>query len=210
MLLKEDFRKIRRRCSENLNVTCGISLSKDIKDKISTAQDLYDLFDVTCHCKQYWNWMNIRVIEKMASKCQEAMKLIDQYKEKVFSKKVKEVISEIPNLEIPADKYTEVKEKWNKEYDDLMIKDVVKRWNEIEKVLEAEGEILFKNITFGCVEICWLIPNSLVEHAVSLATKTQCVNHEDHSAIDNQEFLSESMSFKIGDVVIKDAFTSKL
>ena len=208
-LEKEDFKKIRRRCLENLNVACGMSLSQDVKDDISKAQDLDDLFEATCSSR---NWMNIRVIEKMAGKCEKAKKLIGEYKDNVYSRKVKEVVSEIPDLEVPADKFTEVKEKWDMEFDDLKIKDLVKRWNEIEKILEAEGSMLFNKITVGCVNICWLIPNDLVEHAVHLATKSLPVKHDDHdqSATENQEFYSKSLSLEIGDkVIIEDTITSK-
>ena len=147
----------------------------------------------------------------MAGNCEKAHKLIDDYKEEVFSRKVSDVMSEISNLEVPTDKHTEVKEKWNKEFDDLLLRDIVKRWNEIEKLLEAEGKMLFKNITAGCVEICWLLPNDLVEHAVYVATfhSSQPVEHKGHSPNTYQEFLSGSLFLKIGLVIIKDSITSK-
>ena len=205
VLKNQDFRKVRRKCLENLDIVGGISLSEDVEDKINKANDLYDLFDVTCRCKSHWNWMNIRVIEKMASNCSEAEQLIDQYKDEVFSRKVKDVVSEIPNLEVPADKYTEVKEKWNKKFDDLRIKDVVKRWDEIEKILKAEGIMLIKSISTGCVEICWLLPNDIVKDAIRLATSSQPRENGDQSATIHQAFLSESLSFQIGDVIIKES-----
>ena len=211
VLNKEDFRKVRRKCLENLNVPGGISLSADIMLKISSTKDLYDLFEIMCLCKAYWNWMNIRIIEKMAGNSVEAKTLIDQYKNEVFSRKVKDVMLEISNLEVPTDKYTEVKEKWNKEFDDLRIKDIVKRWSEIEKMLEAQGTMLFKNIMAGCVEICWLLPNDLVEHAIySTTSASQCSELEDQST-NYQEFYSDSelLSLQIGDVIIKDRDTSK-
>ena len=62
--------------------------------------------------------------------------MIEKYKNKVFSKKVQDVISEIPDLKVPTDKYTKVEEKWNKDFDDLTIRDVVGRWSEIEKSLK--------------------------------------------------------------------------
>ena len=206
VLNREDFRKVRRKCIENLDVPGGISLSTDIINKIHNANDLYDLFDVTCLCKPYWNWMNIRLIEKMGIS-EEAEKLIVQYKNEVFSRKVKDLMLEISYVEVPTDKYTEVKDKLNKEFDNLRIKDVVKRWGEIEKILEAEGSMLFKAITAGCVEICWLLPNDLVERAVYLATSIQ---FEDQSATNYQEFYFESLSLKIGDVIIKDTNRGKL
>ena len=210
VLNREDFRKVRRKCLENLNVPGGITLSTEIINKISNTKDLYDLFDVTCLCKPYWNWMNIRIIEKMVGISEEAEKLIEQYKNEVFCRKVKDLMLEISNLEVPMDKYTEVKDKWNKEFDDLRIKDVVKRWGEIEKILEAEGTMLFKTITAGCVEICWLLPNDLVERAIYLATSIQFGEREDQSATNYQNFYSKSLSLKIGDIIITNIIKSKL
>ena len=51
--------------------------------------------------------MNIRVIEKWPVTVQKQnIILIKQYKDEVFSRKVKDVILEIPNLEVPKDKNT--------------------------------------------------------------------------------------------------------
>ena len=168
---KENFNKVQRKCLENLNVVGGLSLSVDVEDKVENARNLGDLFKIMCRrCRPYWNWMNIRILEKMAGNSLAAKRLIDEYKKKVYSKKLKDVISEISDLEIPADKYTEVKEKWKKDFNEVLIGDIVKRWNEIEKKLGVEKTMLLKSVTEGCVEICWLVPNDLVDHAIHSAT----------------------------------------
>ena len=198
LLKEEDFNKIRRRCLENLNVPGGISIPTETIDKICVANDLYRLFDVMClNCKPYWNWMNIRILEKMVGVSKNAEKLIDQYKNEVFSRKVKDLMLEISNLEVPKDKFTKIKDKWGKDFDHLTIKDVVVRWTKIEEMLEAEGAMLFETITSGCVEICWLIPNNLVEHAIHLTTTNQ-------STTDYHEFYSETLSLKLGEIIITD------
>lgn len=202
---ENNFRKVRRNCMQNVNVTAAISLSKNILDEIYNASDFDELFDVLCRT-QYWNWMNIKILEKMAGDCVAAKVLINQYKSKVFSRKVKDVISEIPTMQIPADKYTEVKEKFDKDFDDLTIKDVVKQWSEIEKRLNVKEAMLLKSITGGCVEICWLLPNLLVEHAINSATNEQPVKHNNSSENSTQD---EVLYLKIGDTVIKDIIISK-
>ena len=199
-LSKENFKKIRRKCLENLNVVGGISLPVDAEEKIMDTRDLDDLFDVCCRCKSYWNWMNIRILEKMAGNSSAAKQLIEGYKKEIFSRKVKDVISEIPSLEIPTDKYTEVKEKWNKNFDDLLIQDIVERWHEIEKKLKVEEAMLLKSITSGCVEICWLLRNDLVEHAICSATNNPPDGDDDQSPA--QKPVKEEgigQSFKDGD-----------
>ena len=213
-----DFKKARRKCIQNVNVAGTISLSKDTLNEIRNAKDFDELFDILCFTP-YWNWMNIRMLERMATDCSAAQQVINQYKNEVFSRKIKDFISEIPALEIPADKYTEVKGKWNKDFDNLTVKDIVEQWNEIEKKFNVEETMLLKSITKGCVEICWVIPNNLVKCAVDSATINQPVKHEDHSGIQpppvnhsgssTQKFFSEVLYLKIGDVIIKDDVISK-
>ena len=210
VLKKEDsFKKVRRKCIENVNVTGVISLPPSTLSEIDNTEDFDELFDVLCHCRSYWNWMNIRLLERMVGDCLPAKELINQYKNETFSRKVKDIVSEIPILEIPSETYTEVKDKWNKDFDDLTIKDIVKRWSEIETRFNVDETMLLKSITHGCVEVCWLLPNDLVECAVSSATKSQSINHNDQSDTGTQEFLHELLYLKIGDHVIKDGITGK-
>ena len=191
----EDFRKVRRNCVLNVNKTGGLSLPKDILDKIKNAENFDDLVDTLSMCDTctpYWNWMNIRMLEKMVGNCLPAKRLIYQYKSEVYSRKLKDVLSEFPNFDIPTNKYTEVKVKWKKEFNDLIIKDIVKQWNEIEKTFDVKEAMLLKSITEGCVEICWLLPNDLVDHAKKLATP---------------ELFPEMLYLKIGKDFVKDDIT---
>ena len=199
----KDFKKVRRRCIQNANVIGTISLPKDIKNQILSASDFDDLFDILCSTP-YWNWMNIRMLERMAGNCTSAKQLIEKYKSKVFSRKVKDIISEIPNLEVPIDEYTEVKAKWNKNFDDLTIKDIVTKWNDIEKKFNVDETMVLKSITEGCVKVCWLLPNHLTECAIS------SVKHDNQSDVNAQELFPEMLYLKIGDAVIKGNVMSKL
>ena len=65
-------------------------------------------------------------VRKMAGNSLAAKQTIENYKKNIYSRKVKDVMSEISNLEIPTNGYTEVKEKWNKDFNDLIIEDIVK------------------------------------------------------------------------------------
>ena len=85
-------------------------------------------------------------VGKASCNSSEAKKLIKNYKNQIFSRKVKDVISDISNLEIHTDGYTEVKEKWNKDFNDLTVADVVKRWDDIEKKLNVGETMLLKSI----------------------------------------------------------------
>ena len=163
-----------------------------------------DLFDTLCETP-YWNWMNIRMLEKMVGNCPPAKELIKQYKNEVYSRKLKDVLSDIPNLDIPIDKYTQIKVKWKKELNDLTVKDIVKQWNEIEKRFNVEEAMLLQSIIEGCVEICWLLPNDLVEHAISSVTDNQPVKNDDQST--TEASFPEVLYLKIGDTVMKGDIT---
>ena len=64
-----------------------------LRGNIAATQNLDDLFDVLCNTP-YWNWMNIKMLGKMAkaSHLPVATKLIQQYKEEVYSRKLIEVL----------------------------------------------------------------------------------------------------------------------
>ena len=205
VLNQGDFDRVQTKCLQNLNIIGGISLSMDVEDKIDNSKNLSGLFKVLCRCRPHWNWMNIRMLEKLAGNSMEAKQLIENYKNKIFSRKVKDVLSEISNIEIPTDGYTKVKEKWDKNFDELTVADVVKRWNDIEKKLNVEESMLLESINEGCVEVCWLLPDHLSEGTISLATDTQ---HQLDASTQEQLF-PEMLYLKIGDAVIKDDIMSK-
>ena len=205
ILSQENFDKVKRKPLENLNVVGGISVREDIEDKIDESEKLSDLFNVLSRrCRPYWNWMNIRMLEKMAGNSLAAKRTIEKYKKNIYSRKVRDVMSEISNLKIPTNGYTEVEEKWNKNFNDLIIKDIVKRWNEIENKFNVEEKMLLKSIEEGCVKVCWLLPNDLVEHASCSVTNYQQDRHDDdQSDTGTQELFPEVLYLKIGDHVIK-------
>ena len=206
---EKEFITVRRNCFQNVNVTGTISLQKETQNEIRHAENFDKLFDVLC-TTPYWNWMNIRMIEKMAGDCISARKLIIQYKNKIFSKKVKDILSEIPKFEVDTDTYTKVTEKWDKNFNDLTINDVVERWSDIEEKFDVEDKMLLKSITEGCVEICWLLSNDCVKHVVDLATNSQSVHKHDHQPDkDTQDMLHDMLYLKIGNAVIKDDFIIK-
>ena len=96
ILCKVKFITLRRACLENINKIGGAVLPENLVTEIRTANDLDDLFDVL-GSSPYWNWMNIRMLVKMANVSRQpaALKLIDRYREEVYSRKVMEILSPI-------------------------------------------------------------------------------------------------------------------
>ena len=166
ILSSAKFFPLRRACLENSNKLGGVTLPSDLKSNIEATQNLDDLFDVLCGTP-YWNWMNIKMLGKMASASllPVATKLIQQYKKEVYSRKLTEVLQQIPSFCIPGNYYTEAKEKLNKDLNDITVNDLVNHWSEVEKIFNVEEPtMLLDKVVDGCIEIHWLIPTEIVEH----------------------------------------------
>ena len=164
ILSKVEFPLLRRACIENAGRPGGVTLPKDLEESIWDSDSLSNLFDVLCKTP-YWNWMNIKMLGKMAraSHLDAASKLIQQYRDEVFSRKVMEVLQQIPSPRISDNYYTKVKEKWNKNLDDLTVNDVVNHWSEVEQIFNVEEPtILLDHLLDGSVEIYWLVPTELI------------------------------------------------
>ena len=100
--------------------------------EIKASDDLNELFDVLAW-SPYWNWINIRILTKMVdvSGVDEAMELVERYKEAVFSRKLVLLLKEIKAINIPADYYTVVEQKWNRSLDEVTVKDLVTQWSKM-------------------------------------------------------------------------------
>ena len=182
ILSQAEFPLLRRACLENTNKLGGIPLPKDLKDNIIASQSLNNLFDVLCN-SSYWNWMNIKMLVKMtkASDLDAASKLIQQYKDEVYSRKVMDVLQHIPKLKVSDKYYTRAKEKWNKSLDDVTVNDLVNHWSKVEQIFDVEEPtVLLDRLMVGCVEVNWLIPTELVERICqSIQTKISMLSECD-------------------------------
>ena len=90
--------------------------------------------------------MNIRMLERMVGNSKPAKQLIHQYKSEVYSRKLKDVLSEFPILDVPTAEYTKIQVKCVKDFNDVTIGDIVKNWNEIEERFNVKESMLLKSI----------------------------------------------------------------
>ena len=67
--------------------------------------------------------------------------------------------------------------------------------------------MLFESIIGGCVKVCWLLRNDLVDHAIYSATNGQPTSNDQSYS---QKLFPEVLSLKIGGVVIISDSTCKL
>ena len=169
-------------------------LPSDLVDEIRNTKTLDDLFDVIVK-SPYCNWMNIRLLEQMAAASLQPNihQLISQYKNAVYSKRLQDVFQQIPEFEVPEDYYSKVRQKWNKEFQEVTLKDVVGHWHRLEKIFGVEEPtLLLERIIKSSVLFHWLIPSELVCHAR-------------YSAFENWYELDDILYLDICDHVIKDS-----
>ena len=176
------------------NKTLKTKYSSDFIDEINATSTLHELFTVVKK-SPYCNWMNVDLLEKMAvASCQPtAHQLVNNYKKAVSAKRIKDVFDQMPEMKIPQNYYSKVKEKWHKEFNDVTVKDVIGHWSKLEKIFDVEKpSLLLDRIIEGCVEFHWLIPSDLVCHAR-------------YSVLKNWNHLNDIMYLDICDHVIKDS-----
>ena len=204
-----EFPLLRSACMKsNKLVTKLNSLPSDLIDKINSTNNLDELLEVLIlspHC----NWINVRMFEKMVafSDQPEAKELIYKYKKIIFSKKLTHVLEDFTGMEITGDYYTRVRDKWNKDVEDITLEDITNRWSKLQTIFDVEDlELLLENVIKGSIEIVWLIPVELTSHARLSAFKNWCdledvsyLSIGDHVIKNDQlEFTEEHISITTG------------
>ena len=168
-------------------------LPEEFVQKVTATTNLDELFDAVVR-SPFCNWMNIRLLEKMAAASHQlnAIQLIKKYKKTILSLKLKDVLNQIQEVKISDDYYSKVKEKWNKELDKLTVNDIISHWRRLEIIFDVEdASFLLDRIIEGSVVLCWLIPTELVCHAR-------------YSAFKMWNKLEDILYLEIGNHMIKD------
>ena len=204
-----DFTLLRGACIKSDQLPSTLKrLPAEFIDKINKTRNLDELLALLISCP-YCHWMNIHILEKLATSSgqTEAQELIAKYKEIIFSKKVTDVLQELPDLEITEDYYIRVRDKWNEELEDITVKDIINHWVKLQKILGVESlEMLLENLVKWSGELHWLIPVELTSHARLSAFKNWCdledvsyLSIDDHVIKNDQlEFTEEHISITTG------------
>ena len=184
------------------------NIPNNLLEKINATKNLDELLEVLI-VSPYCNWINVRVFEKMVafSNQREAKKLIDNYKTIIFSKKLMDVLQNFTGVEVTGEYYTKVRERWNKNIEDITLEDVAKHWSKLQSIFDVDDlELLLENVIKGSIEIVWLIPVELASHARLSAFKNWCdledvsyLSIGDHVIKNDQlEFTEEHISITTG------------
>ena len=188
MLNEDKFKSLRRGLILKIK-----KLPSSFTDQIRATEKLDDLVDVVVE-SPYCNWMNIRLLERMAAASlqKNVYQLIGQYKNTVYSKRLQDVFQQITETEVPEDYCSKIKQKWDKEFKEVTLRDVIRHWERLEKIFDTEDPILLlERVIKSSVQFLWLIPSELV-----------C--HTRYSAFTNWQQLDDILYLEICDHVIKD------
>jgi len=157
--------RIRFACFVNANTTLGIGYPEGLQQKMIAATSVTQLFEVLALHPTHWSWINIQVMEKIASVNDQATILVDYYKAVMSGKKIKEVSQSIPNFKIDMSFYSKIKDKWDMPLDDITLKDIQEHQSHVGEIFGVnKTALVLVDIVTGCVEIHWLIPKVLINH----------------------------------------------
>ena len=165
----KNFNAVRRSCLG------GANLVAEISKNIMLSNNPNELFDYLATNTPYWSWVDIRLLEAMvtASEIQAAVNLIENYKEVIYGKKLKDVLPDILNKELKEVYYTRIVSKIKMNADEITVAVLLKYRLQLEEVIMdiKKGTLVLSNVKKGCIEVYWYIPNCYVDTAYKNAVE---------------------------------------
>ena len=192
MLLRcADFFIIRRACIEQIHTPSGAHLPQDVVKDIKASRNVDMMFDTLAE-SPYWSWIDVRLLEAMAvsSDISKAIGLLESYKNAIFTKKLKDLLPNLPSKEVKEQFYSKIVAKLDKSPNEITVWDLVESQSQLEEVILgiSNGTCILEHLEKGCIEVHWYIP-------------TCCVDDTYQSALQNcDKFQSISLlHLQIGD-----------
>ena len=165
-----DFNTVRRSC-----LSGAAHVVTKNREAIMSSNNFDKLFDTLATETPYWSWIDIRLLEAMvtASGIQAAVKLIENYKEAVYGKNLKDVLPNILNKKLKEDYFTTIVSKVDMNPDKITVAVLLTYRSELEEVIMDinKGTLVLENVKKGCMEVHWYIPNCYVDTAFNNACK---------------------------------------
>ena len=176
LLKKADCVDLRRACIAQMRNPGGAELSQELVKEISKTQNTDSLFDVLV-LSPYWSWIDIRILEVMvvASKNSRALQLLKNYKAGIFSKRLIDLLPNVPSREIKEKYYAKVIAKIEKDHTEITVADLLEFQTQLEEVIMdiQRGICILEHLEKGCVEVHWYIPTNCVDRGYQNA-KLKC------------------------------------
>ena len=183
MLVKADFLSLRRACIVQQKTPGGAQLPAQLEMEIRKTQDTDVLLDLLI-CSPYWSWIDIRIIEAivLASEISQALKLLENYKAAVFSRKVIDLLPDAPSKEIKVKYFSKIGTKLGRDASKMTVADLLKFQTQLETVIMdiGKGTCVVSHIRKGCIEVHWYIPTHCVDSAYQSASSRCHMFNEIH------------------------------
>ena len=156
-----------------------------LKEKMRETHSIHDLLQLLEDNNMFFNWMNISFLETIAATVTAASgnnklyRLVQNYKDAIYSRTLRQVWDDIPS-------YKKVKNKYysklqgvfgNKDPDNVTVKEVI---TQCTSPLIRNIALDIMEITEGSLKISWLILTDEVYHAfLSLLTVPEALRQDD-------------------------------
>jgi len=181
LLRKADYFIIRRACIAQTKTPGGVKLPEDLKTQILMTQNVDKMLDILT-CSAYWSWIDVRLLETIvvAAASSQALQLLNNYKNVIFSKKLVDILPHFPGKEVKRKSYTKVVSKIKKDPKEMTVADLLKLQSDLEvEIMDiTNGACILESLARGCIEIHWLIPAEYAERAFQSANHSQYKFHD--------------------------------
>ena len=168
LLIHSHLGSLKRACIVQMKTPGGAELSQELVDKIKKAKNVDELMDLLVD-SPYWSWIDLRIMKAMvvASGSSQAQKLLGSYEEVVFSKRLIDVLPDMPSRKVKEEYYTKLAAKLMKDPSEMTVADLLRFRSQLEEVIMDinRGVCVLEHLDRGCVETHWYIPTSLVDKA---------------------------------------------
>jgi len=167
------------------NLCVGRAGSGPMKTAIKATHDINSLFESLNDNSTYCNWMNIKYLETIATAVAAASgnkrleKLVEDYKDAIYSRTLRQVWDNIPAYhKVRSKYYSKLKAVFDKkDPDNVTVKEVL---TQCKPHLVKSIALDIMKIGEGSLEIFWLIPtNNVYEAFLSLLSEPQERRNDD-------------------------------
>ena len=141
--------------------SCVARASKHFGGLIKRAPDTHCLFEILADNNKYCNWMNVSFLNTMAIACgnKHLQLLIKNYKDVIYSKKLREVWNCFPHYSVRGKYYSKLQATFgDKDPDNMTVEELVKS----EPQLAKEIGMFIAVVQCNSLLVTWLIPTDEV------------------------------------------------
>ena len=176
ILNSANFGDLRRACIVQMHNPGGAQLSPELIDKIKITKNVDELLDQLVD-SPYWSWIDVRIMEAMviASDISQAQELFYNYKAVVFSKRLLDLLPNVPSKKVKQQYYDKIIAKIKKDSNEMTVADLLEFQSQLEAVIMdiKNGVCILENLDKGCVEVHWYIPTNCVDIAYQNARRNR-------------------------------------